>query len=107
MDHTISRQEAVEMIRGLEDGRIFTVIFQKRTVDKETGKQEIRIMNCRQRVTKHLAGGPAAYSFNEKGLVSVFDLTKMAYRSFPIDGLIAVRAHGDTFFVSQAKVETI
>jgi len=91
----ISCREAVKIIKGLENGRFFTVCFLKRTEDKETGKRLLRVMNCRQRVKKYLAGGPAAYSFNEKGLVSVFDMGKMAYRSIPIDGLRWIRVDGE------------
>lgn len=81
----VSKREVAEVIRSLENGRFFTVTFVKRT----TG--EIRIMNCRQRVKKYLAGGPAAYNFADHGLVSVFDIGKMAYRSIPLDGIIEVR----------------
>jgi hypothetical protein len=94
----VSRREAVEVIRDLEDGRFFTVTFIKRT----TG--EVRIMNCRQRVKKYLAGGPAAYSFNEKGLVSVFDMGKMAYRSIPIDGIREIRVGSEDLEVDHSLV---
>ena len=90
---TITRDEAVSKIRNFEDGRIFTVVFFKRT----TGER--RVMNCRQRVTKHLKGGDAAYSFKEKGLVSVFDMQKGAYRCFAPDALIEIRCEGETFQV--------
>jgi hypothetical protein len=98
---TVSRREAVAIIHGLEDGRFFTVVFRKRTVDEETGKREIRVMNCRQRVKKHLAGGECSYSFGEKGLVPVYDMNARGYRSFPIDGLIEVRVGGEDLMVDQ------
>lgn len=101
---TVSRREAVDIIRGLEDGRFFTVVFRKRTVDEETGKREIRVMNCRQRVKKHLAGGECAYSFREKGLVSVFDMGKMAYRSIPIDGIREIRVGSEDLEVDHSLV---
>lgn len=92
---TITRSRAAEMIRKLEDGHFFSVTFVKRT----TG--ELRTMNCRQRVTKHLKGGEAAYSFSEKGLVSVYDLQNNGYRSFPIDSLMELRAGGVTYSVTE------
>jgi len=98
---TVSRREAVAIIHGLEDGRFFTVVFRKRTENEETGEREIRIMNCRQRVKKHLAGGKCSYSFREKGLVPVYDMQAMGYRSFPIDGLIEVRVGGEDLMVDQ------
>ena len=95
----VSRRKAAEIIRGLEDGRFFTVIFKKR------GDDSIRVMNCRQRVRKYLAGGPAAYNFNEKGLVSVFDMQKMEYRCFPLDALIELRVCEDIYIVDHNKTE--
>jgi len=94
-EKTISCHKAVEILRKLEDGRFFTVCFLKRLEDKETGKRMLRVMNCRQRVKKYLAGGPAAYSFREKGLISVFDMQAMGYRSIPIDGLRWIRVDGE------------
>ena len=92
---TITRSRAAEMIRKLEDGRFFTVVFVKRS----TGDQ--RTMNCRQRVKKHLKGGDAAYSFTDKGLVSVYDVQAEGYRSFPLDGLTELHASGVTYKVTE------
>jgi len=94
----VSRHEAMDVIRDLEDGRFFTVTFIKRT----TG--EVRIMNCRQRVNKHLVGGVCSYSFREKGLVSVFDMGKMAYRSIPIDGIRTIRVNDEDLEVDHSLV---
>jgi hypothetical protein len=94
----VSRREAVNVIRGLEDGRFFSVTFVKRT----TG--EVRIMTCRQRVKKYLAGGECAYSFSDKGLVSVFDIQKMAYRSIPIDGIRTIRVNDEDLEVDHSLV---
>lgn len=76
----------------LSDGTIFTAIFVKRS----TG--EIREMNCRMGVKKHLKGGNKAYDEKEKGLLFVYDLKNEAYRSIPIENLLVLRAHGREIF---------
>jgi len=80
-----------EALAKIQRGHIFRVLFVKRT----TG--EMREMVCRQGVVKHLAGGEAAYSFNEKGLLPVFDMQKKAYRSIPKDGIVALTYGGETY----------
>lgn len=91
----LKREDAVRLIKGLEDGKFFTVVFRKRT----TG--ELREMNCRQRVVKHLRGGEAAYSFESKGLVSVYDVVKKGYRCFALNALMVVKANGEEYVVDQ------
>lgn len=91
---TITRVKATELIRALEDGRFFTVVFVKRT----TG--EVRTMNCRQRVVKHLKGGEAKYSFSDKGLVSVYDVQVAGYRSIPLENLLELHAGGIKYTVA-------
>ena len=88
----ITRQQAAGLITR-NRGKFFTVTFIKRT----TG--ETRVMNCRQGVTKHLKGGPAAYSFAEKRLLPVFDCQKGEYRSVPLEGITEVKILGRTFQV--------
>jgi hypothetical protein len=78
---TITRAEAVEYIRGTE-GRFFSLTFEKRT-----NPGEIRAMNARTGVKKHLKGGEAAYNFAEKQLISVFDMQKGDYRCIPMEGI--------------------
>jgi len=79
-----------EVLATIQRGHIFSVLFVKRT----TG--ELREMVCRQGVKKHLAGGEAAYNFNEKGLLPVFDMQKKGYRSIPNDGIRAITYSGET-----------
>ena len=88
----INRQQAVGLITR-NRGKFFTVIFTKRT----TGEQ--RVLTGRQGVTKHLKGGPAAYSFSEKKLLPVFDTQKGEYRSIPVEGIQEVRILGKVFQV--------
>jgi len=90
----MSRQSLEPFIKSLGP-RIFGILFVKRT----TG--ELRSMNCRQGVTKHLAGGDAAYNFHEKRLVSVYDLEKEGYRSIPLENVLQVTADGVTYDVTE------
>lgn len=90
----MTRQQAVKLIRTTK-GLIFSVSFVKRT----TG--EVRDMVCRQGVKKYLKGGPAAYNFSSKGLISVFDMQKVQYRCIPIEGLQKVSVYGKTFQVQE------
>ncbi len=94
MNISITRDEAERIIRDLENGSFFTVVFVKRTTGEE------RTMNCRQRVTKHLRGGGAKYSFSKKGLVSVYDVQAEGYRSFPLDGLREIRTDKKVYRVA-------
>jgi len=85
---TVTREQAARMVEGYNGSRIFTVTFVKRT------NGEIRVMNCRKGVTKHLQGGEAKYSFRDKGLVSVFDMQKQAYRVIALESITAVSFNG-------------
>lgn len=93
----IERIQAREVpaIIGRQGHLIFGVTFVKRS----TGEQ--RNMLCRQRVRKHLAGGDAAYSFNAKGLVPVFDVQRNGYRCIPLDGVQVLRVQGQTYVVDE------
>lgn len=71
-------------------GRIFRVVFTKRTTGEE------RVMHCRRGVTKHLKGGASTYDMATKGLVSVFDLKAKGYRSIPLEAIKLVKARGLT-----------
>lgn len=90
---TLSRSEAVSAIQGIRS-EFFTVEFVKRT----TG--EYRKMNCRKGVTKHLAGGPAAYNPNDHDLIWVYSMDAPGYRSIPMEGIISVATSGETLVVT-------
>lgn len=62
----------------------FLVNFTKRT----TG--ELRTMFAELNLDGRTAGGKAAYSFADKGLVPVFDLEKNGIRSIPLDAVQCV-----------------
>lgn len=77
---TISESEAVNLIRAT-NGAFFGVTFVKRT----TG--EVRRMNARLGVTKHLKGGERAYDFDAKKLIGVYSQDKGDYRTIPFEGI--------------------
>jgi len=82
----VDRKNLLELFAN----QIVNVKFEKRT----TG--EVRSMNCRIGVTKHLKGGKAAYSAAQKGLLTVFDMTKKSYRSIPLEGIQSVTTGSQT-----------
>lgn len=80
-----------------EDNTIFSVTFIKRM----TG--ELRTMVCRRRVKRHLHGGDAPYSFKTEGLLPVFDLQKMDYRTIPSEGVIQINYRGCCYKLRKGK----
>lgn len=52
-------------------------------------------MNCRRFCESHLRGGPEAYDAAAKGLVVVFDMVKVAYRSIPQEGIRSIKIGGE------------
>ena len=87
----------IELAYELSDGKIFKVIFIKRT----TG--EFREMSCRRGVTKELLGGDLPYDPLEKNLLTVYDLEKQAYRTIPFEGIREVHHHGKVEKFNQEK----
>ena len=84
-----------EFRRRVSKGAIFTVVFRKRT-----GDREVRTMNCRVGVKKYLAGGPPAYDPEEHDLMWVYDVQKTppdGYRSINLRGLMELRLGGVTY----------
>lgn len=82
--------EIAELVRST-NGRVFTVTFIKRTDGQR------RTMNARLGVKKHLAGGKKAFSDKDKGLITVFDMQKGGYRSFPVDSVVCATIDGVDF----------
>lgn len=89
----MTREEAVRFI-AQTGGRLFAVEFVKRT----TG--ELRVMNCRLDVRKHLTrphdGPPEEPGVTVTGakLIKVFDMVKRGYRSIPVDGITRIKVNG-------------
>ncbi len=88
----ISRRDAVEKMVNTK-GRVFSARFEKRT----TG--EMRKINCRLGVTKHLKGGELKYKPAERNLVGVFDMQKKGYRMIDVDGLTNLTVDGEEFVI--------
>ena len=92
----ITLEKAIELLSNHKNtgkGKIFTVIFKKRT------NGEIRTINCRFDVKSHLRGGELKYSPKEKNLMIVFDMQKQDYRSINLDSIIEIKVDGQTFKV--------
>ncbi len=72
----------------VSDGKFFSVTFRKRTTN------EMRTMQCRSGVVKHLKRGSKSYDDAEKGLLTVFSTDANGYRSVPIDAIERLVSHG-------------
>ena len=66
-------------------GRFFSVLFVKQD-------GSIRKMNCRGGVRKFLKNADAAPRKAPEGVVIVFDVKAMEYRSIPMERILALRA---------------
>lgn len=84
-------QEAVKVIKNSR-GK-----FARATFRKKDG--EIRHMNFRLGVRKGVTGQGMAYNPEDRGLITVYDVQKRAYRMINVEGLIEVRAAGQTWKV--------
>lgn len=77
----MTRRKIANLIRRTV-GPIMSVTFIKR------GDGSERSMLCRRGVVSHLKGGSAAYSFKEKKLISVYEMSgKRGYKCIPIEGI--------------------
>lgn len=90
-EQIVERRAICELVQKFHDNHIFTVEFVKRT----TG--EFRTMNCRKGVTKHLAGGHAAYNPAHHNLLWVYSLDAKGYRSIAIEGIVSLKMDGVTY----------
>ncbi len=74
-------------------GKIFTATFVKKT-------GEVRTINCRLGVTKHLRGGTSTTA-HKSNLVTVYDMQSKGYRCINLDSLISVTISGIKYTLSQ------
>lgn len=77
------------------NGKIFKVVFVKRT----TG--EVREMVARIGVKKDQTGEGLKFDPLEKGLLTVFDMQKDAYRMINLDTVTELKCLGETYEVKQ------
>jgi hypothetical protein len=83
--------ELSELKSLVGNGKIFSVIFTKRTDGTE------RRMVCRVGVSKSLVGRGPSYDAESKDLLTVYDMEKKAYRMIPAEGVIELRAMKQQF----------
>jgi len=88
----ITINQAIEKIDNLA-GQIFTVEF-------ITKQNELRSMNCRKQVTKHLKGGKLKFNPLEKGLLPVFDMYKQGYRFINLNTLQSLHISGTKYSIT-------
>jgi hypothetical protein len=76
-----------ELMELTNNGNIFSVQFVKKD-------GTIRDMVCRRGVKKHLKGGELKFDAKGRGLLSVFDMQKEAYRFINTKTLIKAKING-------------
>lgn len=76
-----------KQFKDLVGNKFFTAKFKKKD-------GTIRVMNARLGVTKHLKGGKLGYNASQLGYVTVFDMTKKAYRTLNLNTLTEVKTNG-------------
>lgn len=91
----INKVQAFDMIKN-SNGKIFTVSFFKKN-------GELRKMNCRLGVTKHLKGGELKYNPLAKSLIPVFDMQKQDYRMISLETLQTLTINGKQHYVFGEK----
>lgn len=74
----------------LSDGTIAQVSFYKKD-------GSLRKMSCRLGVVSHLKGGEQAYNPADYGLLTVFDMTKKAYRNINVNTIVEVKHRGKVY----------
>lgn len=96
---TKDKTKIIASIIKTQDGKAVTVTFTRRTDDKKTGAKagDLRTLNGRLGVKKHLKGGVLAYNPADYKLLTIFDLQKQDYRSIPLDTVSEVVAGGVTY----------
>ena len=94
---TIDRDTAKEYIYKT-NGQIFSAVFRKKNGEK-------RLMNCRTKVHKYVKGIGVKFKPLERGLVTVFDLQKGAYRFINLETLEQLKIEGIEYTINQNQNE--
>lgn len=79
-----------EVLNLIDDGTFVGVTFVK-------ADGTIRELNGRIGVKKHLKGGTKAFDDADYGLITIFDRDVKGYRSFKVERLKEIRAHGEVY----------
>lgn len=95
----MDKTKTIASIIKSQDGKAVTVTFTRRTDDPKTGakKGDVRVLNGRLGVKKHLKGGTMAYNPADYKLLTIFDMQKQGYRTIPLDTVSEVVASGVTY----------
>lgn len=93
MEQQLVRDDVADFLRSLK-GSFFTIEFIKRS----TGEK--RVMTATTNYQTKLAGGDAAYNFDEKKLLPVWDLANKGFRSIPTDAVLTIKAKGNTYTIT-------
>lgn len=97
MSQQVHVTRAAEILKS-SGGHIFSVTFRKRT------DGTVRTLVGRFGVAKGIKGTGLKFSTAEKGLLTVFDMQKNAYRMINLPELISARVEGrDYTFTSITK----
>lgn len=90
--HRVRRRNIYRRLMAT-NGRIFTVIFIKRSTGKE------KKLFARVGVKTRQKGKGLRYNSSEKKLIVVYDMKERTYKSIPIDGIEAVTIRGKRYRV--------
>lgn len=85
-------QTLTQVLDQVEDGHIFSVDFIKRS------DGTIRHMVCRRGVDRTNGSG-RWYSDEGAGVMTVWDMTKKAYRTVPLEGILTLKINGKEYQV--------
>ncbi len=90
----ITKTQAQDIIKRIDNGLIFTVTFVKRT------NGAVRVMNCRKGVKKGTNGRGMSYDAASKGLIPVFDMQTQGFRVISLESILSLSVQGQKFIVS-------
>ena len=76
------------------NGKFFSAVFTKKNGDK-------RLMNCRTKVKKYIKGVGLRFKPQDKGLMTVFDLTKGEYRFLNLNTLERLKINGQKYIITE------
>ena len=88
----IKRTDVLNLLKENKD-KCFAVVFLKKS-------GELRPMNCRLGVKKHLKGGKLSYNAEARNNLIVFDMQKEGYRTINLDTLITISMKGVEYHVT-------
>tara|TARA_R110000824_G_scaffold24927_1_gene87260 strand:+ start:198 stop:533 length:336 start_codon:yes stop_codon:yes gene_type:complete len=87
----VTSADAVNIINS-QGGKFHSVTFVKKNGD-------LRLMNCRTGVVKHLKGGTLKYNRSDKGLIGTYDIAAKGYRSINVNTIVSISAGGSDYVV--------